>query len=36
MAWHRYQWGDTVKVIEPPEFCELVVAWQNDSIVVLP
>jgi predicted DNA-binding transcriptional regulator YafY len=36
MAWHLYQWGNTVEVIEPPELREMVVAWQNDSIGVMP
>ncbi len=36
MAWHLYQWGDMVEVIEPPELREMVGAWQNDSLVVLP
>ncbi|MFT7058259.1 MAG: putative DNA-binding transcriptional regulator YafY [Pseudorhodobacter sp.] len=36
MAWHLYQWGNTVEVIEPPELREMVGAWQNDSIGVMP
>ena len=36
MAWHLYQWGDTVEVIEPPELREMVAAWQGGAIGVLP
>ena len=36
MAWHLYKWGGAVEVLEPPELREMVAAWQNDSIEVLP
>lgn len=36
MAWHLCKWGDTVEVLEPPDLWEMVSAWQNDRIMVLP
>ena len=36
MGWHLCKWGDAVEVLEPPELREMVAAWQNDSIGVLP
>lgn len=36
MAWHLYQWGDSVEVIGPAELRELVKGHQRDDVRVLP
>ena len=36
MAWHLYQWGDTVKVIEPPELQEMVALHRREDFGPLP
>lgn len=37
MAWHLYQWGDTVKVIEPKELRAMVEGYRRDDFYpVLP
>jgi predicted DNA-binding transcriptional regulator YafY len=36
MAWHLYQWGDTVEVIEPPELREMVAWHQRGDFASLP
>lgn len=36
MAWHLYQWGDAVEVIEPAALRELVAGFHNHGIGVLP
>jgi predicted DNA-binding transcriptional regulator YafY len=36
MAWHLYQWGDTVEVIEPSELREMIAAWDSRRFQVLP
>lgn len=36
MAWHLYQWGQEVEVLEPPELREMVTAGRHAGIDVLP
>jgi predicted DNA-binding transcriptional regulator YafY len=36
MAWHLYQWGDMVEVLEPPKLRALVGERQHFAFVVLP
>lgn len=36
MAWHLYQWGDQVEVIEPPALRVLVRGYQRRDFVALP
>jgi predicted DNA-binding transcriptional regulator YafY len=36
MAWHLYQWGDTVEVIEPPELREMVARHPRETSGPLP
>ena len=36
MAWHLYQWGNSVEVIAPKELRDLVASWQRDDFDALP
>ena len=36
IAWHLYQWGKEVEVIEPPELREMVAAGRHSGFGVLP
>jgi predicted DNA-binding transcriptional regulator YafY len=36
MAWHLYQWGDSVEVIAPAELREIVEGHQRGDVGVLP
>lgn len=36
MAWHLFQWGEKVEVLESPELRKMVAVWQSDSIQALP
>ena len=36
MAWHLYQWGDSVEVIAPEELRYLVSGHQRSDVKVLP
>lgn len=36
MAWHLYQWGDTVEVIAPRAVADLVQGYQRKDFTVLP
>lgn len=36
MAWHLYQWGDTVEVLGPPKLLAFLSGSRNDEIAVLP
>ena len=36
MAWHLYQWGDKVQVIEPPELQEMVASHPREIFGPLP
>lgn len=36
MAWHLYQWGDTVEVLSPPELRAMVAAHRRDDFQGLP
>ena len=36
MAWHLYQWGDTVEVISPPELRAMVEAHRRPDFPALP
>jgi predicted DNA-binding transcriptional regulator YafY len=36
MAWHLYQWGDSVQVLHPPQLAKLVKGFQRDDFNALP
>lgn len=36
MAWHLYQWGDSVEVLHPPQLANLVKGFQRDDFNALP
>lgn len=36
MAWHLYQWGDAVEVLEPPELARMVAQARRDDFAALP
>lgn len=36
MAWHLYQWGDNVEVLEPPQLAKLVEGFQRGDFNALP
>ena len=36
MAWHLYQWGDSVDVIEPAELRDMVQGYQRGDVGVVP
>ena len=36
MAWHLYQWGDSVEVLHPPQLAKLVKGFQRDDFNALP
>ncbi|OBQ83005.1 WYL domain-containing protein [Mesorhizobium sp. WSM3873] len=36
MAWHLYQWGDNVEVLEPPELAALVKGHQRSDFAAVP
>jgi predicted DNA-binding transcriptional regulator YafY len=36
MAWHLYQWGDAVEVLEPQELRDMVEGFQRGDFVALP
>ncbi|MFP4328275.1 MAG: helix-turn-helix transcriptional regulator [Paracoccaceae bacterium] len=36
MAWHLYQWGDTVEVVAPEPLRRMVAGWQRDDLEALP
>ena len=36
MAWHLYQWGDMVEVLEPPALREMPEAWKQGSLSIVP
>ncbi len=36
MAWHLYQWGDSVEVVHPPQLANMVKGFQRDDFNALP
>ena len=36
MAWHLYQWGGAVEILEPPALREMSEAWKQGSLCIMP